>query len=521
MTGTDAPPTEVNILTLNCWGIPCVSPEYSRRLAEIGRHIAQADPEPHIVGLQECFSRNDFERIWQETRQILPYAKHYSAGPFGTGLAILSRWPIEETSMIRYPLNGYPSAFYHGDWYVGKGVACATIRYGEASDNVISVLNTHMHAYYSTKNDYLCHRVSQAWEFAKLLQAASQRHRGRALVIGLGDLNAEPHSLPWRILKHRAPEIYDTWLASHLRNGLPPECGEQIGCGKSRSVNIQTGATYGSPHNTWQWTRNQRIRYLATQPGTPTREPILPPELDHSQAVRIDYVLASVAHEPLNTAPLEVICEPGTQNTTVARRDGVWVVKAAKVGMRDRHPTIGCSLSDHFSVEVTLAFRAQQKVLLDNGVPTRSGQDVPTKSRQTTLGDVHVQDANGVSANFTVASENLIPVDDAERTLNEVLRVIDDYKLVRQRVVWWGKVRSGVAGTVLVGSLIGLWVVDGFGWARLLLGTAGAFASAFAMLDGYAGLMFNLAEAAALRELAWDVNNVKDRGSNDLGSGSP
>ncbi|KAI1165993.1 Endonuclease/exonuclease/phosphatase [Nemania serpens] len=100
MATADARLMEVNILTLNCWGIPFVSQEYSRRLAEIGRHIANADPIPHIVGLQECFLRKDFERICRETHHILPYTKYYSAGPFGAGLAILSRWPIEDTSMI-------------------------------------------------------------------------------------------------------------------------------------------------------------------------------------------------------------------------------------------------------------------------------------------------------------------------------------------------------------------------------------------------------------------------------------
>jgi len=140
--------TQVHILTLNCWGIRYVSREYSRRLNEIGRSIANADPIPDIVGLQECFSREAFECIRREIRSILPYAKHYSAGSFGAGLAILSRWPFEETSMIRYPLNGCPIAFYHGDWYVGKGVACATIRYGEAPDNVIEVLNTHVSRFF-------------------------------------------------------------------------------------------------------------------------------------------------------------------------------------------------------------------------------------------------------------------------------------------------------------------------------------------------------------------------------------
>ena len=144
MANAYARPAQVNVLTLNCWGLPYISHEYSTRVSHIGQHIAKAEPTPHIVGLQECFVRKDFERVWNDVHDILPYAKHYSAGPFGAGLAILSRWPIEESSMVRYPLNGYPTAFYHGDWYVGKGVACAKIRYGEAEGDVIEVMNTHV-----------------------------------------------------------------------------------------------------------------------------------------------------------------------------------------------------------------------------------------------------------------------------------------------------------------------------------------------------------------------------------------
>ncbi|RYP49511.1 hypothetical protein DL768_004814 [Monosporascus sp. mg162] len=377
-----------------------------------------------------------------------------------------------------------------------------------------------MHASYSTEHDYMCHRVGQAWEFAKLLQAASQRRRGRALVIGLGDLNTEPNSLPWRILKHRAPDIYDAWFESPLQNGLLPESGERDGNVRSGGASIQNGATYGSPYNTWQWTRDQRTRYLSGQPDTSTSELILPPELNHSQAVRIDYVLASVAPQPLDTTSLELRGGNGTQNTNVARNDGVWVVKAAKVGMQDRHPTLGCSLSDHFSVEVTLALQQQQKGP-DNGVPARSGPDVPTNSRQTTYGNVHAQDVNVASADFTSVLGNLPAVKNAEVTLDEVIRVLDDYELARQRRGWWGKVRLGVAGTVLIGSLAGVWAVNGLGWARLLLGITGALALAFTILDGYGGLLFNLAESAALRELAWEVNNVKERCSNDPRSYSP
>jgi sphingomyelin phosphodiesterase 2 len=137
-------PMEINVVSLNCWGLKYISTYRKERLAEIGRRIANAQPEPHIVGLQECWTQEDYRSIRQQTKHILPHGKFYNSGIFGGGLVILSRWPIEETSMIRYPLNGRPTAFWRGDWYVGKGVACARIRMGPNRKDIIEVFTTHV-----------------------------------------------------------------------------------------------------------------------------------------------------------------------------------------------------------------------------------------------------------------------------------------------------------------------------------------------------------------------------------------
>jgi len=137
-------PDELNLLTLNCWGLLHISTLRTPRLLEIGRHIARLEPPPHIVCLQECWVQDDYRAIRDATRRILPHAKFYHSGAFGGGLAILSRWPIEESSMVPYPLNGRPTAFWRGDWYVGKGVACASVRFGPSERDVVEVFNTHV-----------------------------------------------------------------------------------------------------------------------------------------------------------------------------------------------------------------------------------------------------------------------------------------------------------------------------------------------------------------------------------------
>lgn len=137
-------PTSLRIISLNCWGLKYISKHRHERLSEIGTQIANADPQPSIVGLQECWTQQDYLAIRERTKHILPYGKYYFSGIFGGGLAILSKWPIEESSMVRYPLNGRPAAFYRGDWFVGKGVACARIRIGPGKKDVVEVFCTHV-----------------------------------------------------------------------------------------------------------------------------------------------------------------------------------------------------------------------------------------------------------------------------------------------------------------------------------------------------------------------------------------
>jgi sphingomyelin phosphodiesterase 2 len=137
-------PMEINVITLNCWGLKYLAKFRRVRLAEIGERIAAADPVPQIVGLQECWTQEDYQTIRKATKHILPFGKFYHSGIFGGGLAILSKWPVEESSMWRYPLNGRPTAFFRGDWFVGKGVACARIRFGKGLRDVVEVFTTHV-----------------------------------------------------------------------------------------------------------------------------------------------------------------------------------------------------------------------------------------------------------------------------------------------------------------------------------------------------------------------------------------
>ncbi|KAK1835629.1 hypothetical protein QBC39DRAFT_416274 [Podospora conica] len=330
----DDTPTQINLLTLNVWGLKYISKLRRERLEEIGRQLAIADPQPHIVALQECFTEEDYRSIRRETRFMLPYGKYYYSGSFGGGLAILSRWPIEESSVFRYPLNGRPTAFFRGDWYVGKGVACAKIRYGPGPKHIVEVFNTHTHSpYESGPNDsYLCHRTSQAWEMAKLLRGAAERGH---LVVALGDFNMLPLSLQHRIITAHSP-VRDVWRVLHPESSVgpadhPAEQARRRPIPTAEFNIIENGAASDGPYNTWRWTKEQQ-KLLG--PGKP--EVTVAPDTIDRRGKRIDYIFTSTGD--------------------ASALGGYWAPTRASVGMMMRHPHLNCSLSDHFAVEATLEF---------------------------------------------------------------------------------------------------------------------------------------------------------------------
>lgn len=329
-----SPAASLNILTFNCWGLKYLATLRNQRLLEIGHRIAATVPAPDIVGLQECWTQEDYLAIRRLTNSILPYAKFYHSGIFGGGLAILSLFPIIESSMVRYPLNGRPTAFFRGDWFVGKGVACASIQLpaaeGKGNGEVLEVFTTHLHAPYEGEpNDsYLCHRTAQAWEIAKLMRGAAERGH---LVVGLGDFNMVPLSLAHRLIEAHAP-VWDIWRVLHPESSLGPTDHPQERARKrptpSSRFNLEeNGATCDSALNTWRWSKQMQKRLSKGED--------IQVALDSSDpgAKRLDYIFFG----------------NGT-NTTAP-----WHVESARVGMTKRHPSLGCSLSDHFSVEATLS----------------------------------------------------------------------------------------------------------------------------------------------------------------------
>lgn len=184
---------ELSILTLNIWGIPYVSKDRAIRVEAIGDVLASGNYD--IVSLQEVWSDSDYQYLRKRVEGVLPFAHYFYSGVVGSGLALLSKYPIVSTFFHAWSVNGYVHRIQHGDWFGGKGVGFAKI---SVNDQLVHVYVAHLHAEYDRKcDDYMAHRVIQAYDTAQFIEST----RGRAVLqILAGDLNTEPGDLAYRVL---------------------------------------------------------------------------------------------------------------------------------------------------------------------------------------------------------------------------------------------------------------------------------------------------------------------------------
>lgn len=460
MPGFSKAPTTLNVVSYNCLGLKYISHYRRERLAEIGRKLALASPIPEIVGLQECWTQEDYQSIRRQTKHILPYGKYYYSGIFGGGLAILSKWPIEESSMVRYPLNGRPTAFFRGDWFVGKGVACARIRLGPRPEDVAEVFCTHLHApYESEPNDsYLCHRTAQAWEIAKLMRGAAERGH---LVLGLGDFNMIPLSFAHQLITGYA-SVRDAWRVLHPQSSIGP-ASDDLERKRGREIptagyNLsENGATCDGVLNTWRWSKEQQKKQYKGE------KIIVDDTTQDPRAKRLDYIFIGDRDYPLSPS------------------NDKWHVRDIKVGMTERHPSIGCSLSDHFSVEATLSRGENPAELpISNG---QAGSGSPTTQ--------HV-DIDSLSIS----------------TYDSILSMIETYTLRERHQRHFRLSNFGISIVVAIGCFTAIWWSPRPFVAFLLifLSTLGFGAG---VLDGLIGGLFIGSELRALKEFEWEIQNAK------------
>jgi endonuclease/exonuclease/phosphatase family metal-dependent hydrolase len=182
---------ELRVLSLNCWGVPGAR-DREARMEAIGTEIARMGLD--LVGLQEIYYQRDRLRVLELAAEGgLIYHHYYPSGVFGSGLMVISRFPLLETQFWPYSLNGRPQDFIRPDYYAGKGLAFARI---ETPDGPVDFYNTHLIAPYLEIGEdvYFSHRVSQTYELTRIVNEVSYGHP----LILAGDFNTTPERLAYR-----------------------------------------------------------------------------------------------------------------------------------------------------------------------------------------------------------------------------------------------------------------------------------------------------------------------------------
>lgn len=304
------PPKKVKLLTFNTWGLKFVSKHRESRLHAIADKLANggAEEDYDIVALQEVWCEGDWEYLNEKCAQRYPFRRRFKSGMItGPGLVILSKIPIEESFLYRFPINGRASAFFRGDWLVGKSIAVTLLKASDETTLPIAILNSHMHAPYAQSGDaaYACHRACQAWDFTKLVRILKKA--GYA-VIQVGDLNSKPGSLPYKLFTVEAG-LEDSWINCH-RDSEKIYTNAEIAELSPKEQVILGGITCDSQLNTWR--ANRQLW----------------------EACRLDYALI----------------DPTT----------IRAVKGS-VHFTERLPTLDCSYSDHFAYCAELEITGKRK----------------------------------------------------------------------------------------------------------------------------------------------------------------
>ena len=185
---------QLKVLTFNTWGVPFFSRDRAARMRAIGRALTAMDID--VALLQEVFYQKDRDELTEAAAAGgLTYSRYFDSGLVGSGLLTLSRYPIVDSSFLRFRLNGRPQDLIRSDYYAGKGVSRVRI---ETPAGPVDAYNAHFIAPYLEwgPDRFAAHRVAQALEAGQYMTAASA---GVPAILGC-DLNCYPDDNTYRTL---------------------------------------------------------------------------------------------------------------------------------------------------------------------------------------------------------------------------------------------------------------------------------------------------------------------------------
>jgi len=437
---------QVRILTLNCWGLWLVSKKRRARIEAIARRLADESEQHDIVALQELWVEEDFELVRESVQHYLPHVKRWYSGILtGPGLVVFSRWPIESAWIFRFPLNGRPSAFWRGDWYVGKSAGSCVIRH--PCGRRLEVINAHLHAPYQPTYD--CHRVSQAWDMAGIVsRAISSGHT----VFVTGDLNYRPQSIGLRLFELKA-HLSDAWVCTHrshrrsrqnsitISRDIHTLAQDNMAEDVEKDILVQRGIGQLSPEE-----QIDLVGVTSDSQLNTWREHYAP-----ERAQRLDYIFFDA--------------DKATP-------------KSCRVTFTQPVPDVG-SVSDHFGVMATFALTSPPKFLS------------PFSASQSAL----------------PASEPIPNKLEVERMLDDILKVIGDYVPQARRQAFWRNTAFWLCSAGLVGLLVAVWwgAASNRSYVGFIFLVVALGAAVGGCMNGLLGFLFGRNEQRALQEFETQV----------------
>jgi endonuclease/exonuclease/phosphatase family metal-dependent hydrolase len=173
----------LKVVTFNIHDMYLISRDRPERMRGIGQALVDLDPD--LAGIQEAWVEQDRNTLIEAAAgSRLKYHKYYPSGTVGSGLLILSAYPIVEPFFHRYEKNGKWYKPYHGDWWGGKGLALARVQLPNDA-GFIDFYDTHAHASYGS-DEYDGDRETQMHELAAFIKASAT---GTSPALAVGDFN--------------------------------------------------------------------------------------------------------------------------------------------------------------------------------------------------------------------------------------------------------------------------------------------------------------------------------------------
>ncbi len=195
------PCIQVKVMTMNVQCLP-ISSASLERMGRIGEWILEHDVD--VIGFQEAMSAKARARVMEVLNDGAVsgerrYEGTYFDCKFGSGLFIVSKWPIQATFFHPYRKQGpvFDSGF---DWWAGKGIAMAVI---EVSQGVyLNFIDTHVISFYPRGVDkLLTMRFAQMRQLAEFVDKVVATG-GSTIVVG--DLNCGERDEEWQYLSSKA-----------------------------------------------------------------------------------------------------------------------------------------------------------------------------------------------------------------------------------------------------------------------------------------------------------------------------